>query len=214
MKAKTAGAVLAAMMLTWLVAGADLVRAGQAGATIGELLGWSAKPFAIGHRGFGDNLGEDPSRPIENTLRAVRFGFRAGVSVVEVDVQLTSEHEVVVFHDDFLSEEIPDGTIRLTCLNSLTTSALRERVAFVPTLRDVLDTASHWNERPGLVSGLMIIELKAAAPLCDPDDSQERAIVKAVTQVVREANMTDRVMFASLSPALLAIAQNRVPEIV
>jgi len=214
MRAKKAGAILAATMLAWLVAGADVVSAGQAGATIKDLLDLTVKPFAIGHRGFGDNLGEDPTRPIENTLRAVRLGFKAGVSVVEVDVQLTIEDEVVVFHDDFLAEQLPDGKFEVTCLNSLTTSALRERVPWVPTLSDVLETAREWNERPGHMSGLMIIELKAAAPLCDPDDSQERAIVKAVTKVVRKANMTDRVMFTSLSPALLAVAANRAPEIV
>src|SRR5215471_8006880 len=214
MRVTTTRAACTALMLTWLIVGAEVVWAGQAGATIEDLLDLTVKPFAIGHRGFGDNLGEDPTRPIENTLRAVRLGFKAGVSVVEVDVQLTSEDDVVVFHDDFLSEDVADGTVRLTCLNSLTTSALRERAPWVPTLRDVLDTAKHWNERPGPMSGLMIIELKAAAPLCDPDDSQERAIVKAVTKVVRGASMTDRVMFTSLSPALLAVAAIRAPEIV
>ncbi|PYO53390.1 MAG: hypothetical protein DMD83_24185, partial [Candidatus Rokuibacteriota bacterium] len=37
------------------------------GWTVDDLLDLDAKPFAIGHRGFGDNLGEDPARPIEDT---------------------------------------------------------------------------------------------------------------------------------------------------
>src|SRR5262245_50348039 len=63
--------------------------------TIEDLLELNVKPLAIAHRGFGDNLSPDdlgpadPTRPIENTVKAVRKGFRAGASVVEIDVQLT-----------------------------------------------------------------------------------------------------------------------------
>src|SRR5574342_420396 len=74
-------------------------------ATVDDLLDLEAAPFAIAHRGVGENAGEDPSRPIENTLRAIRAGFKAGVSVVEVDVQLTKDGQVAVFHDDYL---LPD----------------------------------------------------------------------------------------------------------
>ena len=174
MRARTAGAVLAAMLLTLLIVGAHRAEADRrhGGSTVDDLLALDAKPFAIGHRGFGENLGEDPSRPIENTVKAVRWGFKAGVSVVEVDVQVTKDHEVVAYHDDFLSD--------LTCLNSLTQAELQERLPFIRTLRAVLDEAKRFNERSEHLSGLVIIELKAPAPLCDPDDSQEQALVKTV----------------------------------
>lgn len=173
--------------------------------TVDQLLGLDVKPFAIGHRGFGDNLGEDPSRPIENTVRAVRKGFAAGVSVVEVDVQLTKDGEVAVFHDDFL----PD----FTCLNRLTFSELQERLPFVPSLHAVLNQARKVNQSSGPLRGLVILELKAAAPLCDPDDAQELAIVSAVTHVIRRMKMTNQVMLTSLSPALLYLAAAEAPEI-
>jgi len=51
-----------------------------------------------------------------------------------------------------------------------------------------------------------IVELKAAAPLCDPDDTQEHAIVSAVTSVIRRMGMTSQVMLTSFSPALLYLA--------
>jgi len=165
--------------------------------TFEDLFALDLRPFAIGHRGFGDNLGEDPSRPIENTVHAVRRGFRAGISVVEVDAQLTRDGEVAAFHDDFLD----DGT----CLNRLTFHELRRRQPHVARLDDVLDVAK---ER-----GLVIVELKAAAPLCDPHDAQERAIVTAVVRVTREANMTRQVLLTSFSPALLRLAAQKAPEI-
>ncbi len=155
-------------------------------------------PVAIGHRGFGDNLGEDPARPIENTVRAVRKGFLAGISVVEVDVQLTSDGEVAVFHDDFL----PD----FTCINTLTLAELQARRPHVPSLQAVLNQARKFNQSSGPLRGLLIVELKAASPLCDPGDTQEPAIVSSVVQVIRQKGMTNQVLLASFSPALLFLA--------
>ena len=173
--------------------------------TVDQLLELDVAPFAIAHRGFGAYLGEDPSRPIENTVRAVRKGFIAGVSVVEVDVQLTKDGEIAVFHDDFLSD--------FTCLNSLTLSELQDRLPFVPSLHAVLNQARKFNQSSGPLRGLVILELKAAAPLCDPDDTQEHAIVSAVTRVIRRMGMTDQVMLTSFSPALLYLAAAEAPEI-
>jgi glycerophosphoryl diester phosphodiesterase len=174
-------------------------------ATVAILLNLDVRPFAIAHRGFGDNRGEDPARPIENTIRAVRAGYMAGASVVEVDVQLTSDGEVVVYHDDFL----PD----LTCLNRLTLSELQERLPHVPSLQAVLQQARKFNDTSGPMSGLLIVEMKAAAPLCDPRDTQERVMVSAVTRVIRRMRMTEQVMLTSFSPALLSLARDEAPEI-
>jgi glycerophosphoryl diester phosphodiesterase len=174
-------------------------------ATIAALLNLEVRPFAIAHRGFGDNHGEDPTRPVENTLEAVRAGYEAGASVVEVDVQLTRDGEVVVFHDDFL----PD----FTCLNQLTRTELDALLPQAPTLREVLAIAAEFNDRSGPMSGLLIVELKPAAPLCDPEDAQERAIVTAVVRTIRGAGMTRQVLLTSFSPALLALAQHKAPEI-
>lgn len=173
--------------------------------TIEELLELRVRPFAIGHHGFGDNQGEDPSRPIENTVPSVRQAFRAGISVVEVDVQLTRDDEVAVFHDDFLSD--------FTCLNQLTFEQLRHRLPFVPRLEAVLHGARKFNEASGPLRGLVIVELKAAAPLCDPDDTHEQAIVAAVSRVIRRMGMTHQVAFTSFSPALLELASQQAPEI-
>ena len=173
--------------------------------TIEQLLDLNARPFAIAHHGFGANLGEDPTRPIENTLAAVRRGFRAGASVVEIDVQLTKDGHVVLYHDDFL----PD----FTCLHTLTLEALRARVPSISTLRAVLDLAREVNARSRTLGGLMIVELKAPSPLCDPDDTQEQAIVDAVVKVIRAARMINQVFVNSFSPALLLLMKEVAPEI-
>jgi glycerophosphoryl diester phosphodiesterase len=139
-------------------------------------------------------------------VAAVRQGSRAGASVVEVDVQLTRDGKVAVFHDDFL----PD----LTCLNQLSLDELQDHLPFVPTLEAVLQQARKLNEATGPLRGLVIIELKAAAPLCDPHDRQDRAIVAAASRVIHRVGMAHQVMFASFSPALLSLAADHAPQII
>jgi glycerophosphoryl diester phosphodiesterase len=172
-------------------------------ATIDDLLALEVRPIAIGHRGFGEISGDDPSRPIENTVGAVRQGFRAGVSVVEVDVQRTADGEIVAYHDDFLSD--------FTCINSLTLHQLRARMPEIATLHAVLWQARAF-EIPGELRGLVIVELKAPSPLCDPGDTQERALVSSVAAVIRRAGMTHQVILTSFSPVLLLHARALIPE--
>ena len=206
MIAKAPFRILVVAVLTVLALGAtraDAKRPAPA-ATMEMLLDLLVRPFAIAHHGFGDNNGEDPTRPIENTVPAVRKGYMAGASVVEVDVQLTRDGEVAVYHDDFLAD--------LTCLNALTMAELQARVPYIPSLQAVLNQARKFNntEPP---SGLLIVELKPVSPLCDPNDTQERAIVSAVVGVVRRMGMTNQVLLNSFSPALMFLASEEAPEI-
>src|SRR5262245_21979869 len=173
-------------------------------ATVDDLLALEVRPIAIGHRGFGQNLGENPSQPIENTMSAVRQGFRAGVSVVEVDVQRTADGEIVAYHDDFLSD--------FTCIHRLTLGQLRERMPHVATLH-AIPLESRSLERMGDLRGIVIVELKAPSPLCDPGDTQEFTIVSSVAAVIQRAGMTHQVMLTSFSPALLLYAQTLLPEV-
>ncbi|MGH7305109.1 MAG: glycerophosphodiester phosphodiesterase [Candidatus Rokuibacteriota bacterium] len=174
-------------------------------ATVEDLLGLEVHPVAIGHRGFGANLGEDPTRPIENTARGVRWGFRAGLSVVEVDVQRTLDGEIVAYHNDFLSD--------FTCINQLTRREVQARLPHIPTLRAVLMQARSFNRPWGPLRGLVIVELKALSPLCDPGDMQERALVLSVGDVIRRVTMTEQVVLTSFSPALLFHAKMEIPEV-
>jgi len=197
--------ILALGVLSLLAVGAapDRAKGHELRATVDELLALTVRPIAIGHRGFGENLGEDPNRPIENTLSAVRQGFRAGVSVVEVDVQRTADGEIVAYHDDFLSD--------FTCIHHLTLDQLRVRMPQVATLHAILLQARSF-ESPRELRGLVIVELKAPSPLCDPDDTQEHALVSSVAAVIRRAGMTHQVILTSFSPVLLLHARALIPE--
>ena len=175
--------------------------------TVDDFLRLSVGPIAIGHHGVGPyNPATNPGLPIENTADSVKLAYSLGARVVEVDVQLTQDGKLAVFHDDFLSD--------FTCLHSLTLDQLQARLPFVPELHDVLDVARHVNQKAGDdLGGILIVELKAFSPHCDPADEFEQPLVTAAANEVRQAKMAHQVIFDSFSPALLYLASQVVPEI-
>lgn len=178
----------------------------QQHSTAEDFLRINVRPIAIGHHGVGPNTGENPALPIENTVESVRQAYNFGARVVEVDVQLTRDGQLAVFHDDFLSD--------FTCIHSLTLDQLQQRLPYVPELRQVINVAREFNNRAGDdLGGILIIELKAFSPHCDPTDKFEQALMTAVVGEVNQAGMADRVIFDSFSPALLYLAAKAAPKI-
>src|SRR5438046_9776496 len=89
----------------------------QKRSTAQDFLQLNVRPIDIGHHGVGPNT-QDPSLPIENTVDSVRLAYSSGARVVEVDVQLTQDGQLAVFHDDFLSD--------FTCIHSLTLDQVQQ----------------------------------------------------------------------------------------
>ncbi|MCJ7500997.1 glycerophosphodiester phosphodiesterase [bacterium] len=168
---------------------------------IDDVLTTDMKPFAIGHRGYGVNLGEVPDNPIENTTKAVRRAFREGVQIVEVDANLTADNVAVVLHDDFL----PD----LTCINTLTFKEIKKILPEVSSLRQILKVSRTYSvmtesDRP---RGQVVVEIKTPTPFCvSLDDEPEaiQALVDAVLDDIRFTRMVDQVTIESFSPEILA----------
>jgi glycerophosphoryl diester phosphodiesterase len=174
--------------------------------TAEDFLRLGVRPIAIGHHGVGPNQGENPELPIENTVDSVRRAYSLGARVVEVDVQLTQDGRLAVFHDDFLSD--------FTCIDSLSLAQLQQRLPYVPELREVLKVARKFNEEAGDdLGGILIVELKAFSPHCDPSDELEQALVSAAVPEVRQAEMEDQVIFDSFSPTLLYLLAQTAPEL-
>jgi glycerophosphoryl diester phosphodiesterase len=177
----------------------------QKRSTAQDFLQLNVRPIAIGHHGVGPNT-QDPSLPIENTVESVRLAYSSGARAVEVDVQLTQDGQLAVFHDDFLSD--------FTCIHSLTLDQLQGRLPYVPELRQVINVAREFNNRSGDdLGGILIVELKAFSPHCDPADQLEQPLVSALVSEVRQTKMTNTVIFDSFSPALLYLAAQAAPGI-
>jgi glycerophosphoryl diester phosphodiesterase len=182
--------------------------AGSSAWTVADLYA-SPTPYALGHRGYGADA-VDPSGPLENTLDAFHQAFRDGIRVVELDLQRTADGKVVVFHDDFLQD--------FTCVNALTYDELLARFPQVPLFRAVLNSSRHFAFGDEL-SGIIFAEIKVPAPLCDAGNTSEQAevsesaLVAAVVDEIRAAQMQDQVILNAGSPSILARAALRAPEI-
>lgn len=173
--------------------------------TINDLINNQARPYLIGHRGYGDNLGEDPSRPIENSIASVDRAFSEGVSIVEVDVVMSADKKAVVLHDDYLQD--------FTCVNSLTYDELKQRLPYVPKLKQVLKLANKYARSTAHISGLVNIEVKTPSPLCDPLDTTEQDLVSAVFDAVQKSKYSEQVMIETFSPKLMLMFSTQSPAI-
>jgi glycerophosphoryl diester phosphodiesterase len=114
-------------------------------------LDWlTARPIA--HRGYHDRA----RGRIENTISAVSAAIDHRFAI-EVDLQLTADEQIVVFHDNTL-DRLTEATGRIDRLNLSTVRAarLRDTDDLIPTLRElleevggrvplVLELKSNWN---------------------------------------------------------------------
>lgn len=123
----------------------------------------TARPIA--HRGYHDaSLGR-----VENTLSAVRAAIDKRFAI-EVDLQLTRDGEVVVFHDDTV-DRLLEGTGRVDAhdLADLKALAFKSGSDRVPTLAELLETVAG--------AAPLVIELKS-------DFSGNRALERAAAPIL------------------------------
>lgn len=177
--------------------------------TLEDVFGTEALPFAIGHRGYGENspYSPDTDGPVENTAKAVKRAFREGIQMVEVDAVLSGDGVAVALHDDFLE----DGT----CVNSLDFDDLKDRLRDVSKLRDILKKARKFTKvkKSNRPSGQVLVEIKTPSPLCDPEDVTIPDLVEAVLEDIEETDMEEQVIIESFSPEILLEVKDEEPEI-
>lgn len=201
---KYCGVAITALMASFPLAQSSLAKPNMPSWTVDDLLASDIKPFIVGHRGSGANLDAD-SGPIENTLGSVKAAFRAGANAVEVDVVITKDGEVVALHDDYLTD--------LSCVNQLTFDELTIKYPDAPKLSQILKAAQKQAQRSFFTSGMVSIEIKAPAPLCDPEDTTGAALTDAVIDTINASGAQKLVWIESFSPAILQRAAQKAPHI-
>ncbi|MBO8163295.1 MAG: glycerophosphodiester phosphodiesterase [Brevibacillus sp.] len=143
------------------------------------------RPLIFAHRGAS-------ARNPENTLEAFRAAIRLGADGIELDVQLTSDLEVVVIHDPWL-ERTTDG---LGLVQKHTFAELRRlsagkwfhprfRAARIPSLREVLELVESTRLQ-------LIVELKN---FFVPQPGLEKRVI----ELIRLYKMEDRVVISSFN---------------
>lgn len=100
----------------------------------------------------------------ENTLEAFEAAAKiSGITGIELDVQLTSDNELVVIHDETV-DRVTNGTgnvkdFSLKTLKALKIGAGDKQYTTIPTLKEVLELLKPYCEKNGL---LINIELKTS----------------------------------------------------
>jgi glycerophosphoryl diester phosphodiesterase len=158
----------------------------------------TGKVSIVGHRGAA---GCAP----ENTLASFREGLNQGANIIELDVRLSADRHVVVFHDDQLDRTTnAHGPLAKRTLSELKTLdaggwfAPRHAGERIPTLEEVLAWA--YSRIP------LFIELKYS-PDTDP------FLDTAVAELILAHKMTDQVMVISFEHQALVRVKARAPDL-
>ena len=130
----------------------------------------------------------------ENTVRAMNRAFECGADAVEIDLRFTSDHKLVVIHDDTL-ERTTNGAGKVC---DMTIAQLRALDAGkgerIPELSEALSVAKRYS-RP------LVLELK------------EAGMEWQVLEEVAEAGLEDKVIISSFIHTSLRNLKEKAPEI-
>jgi glycerophosphoryl diester phosphodiesterase len=155
-------------------------------------------PFFFAHRGAS-------AHAPENTLAAFELAAKQGAPAIEFDVKLTSDHYVVIHHDQTL-ERTTNGSGPITkqplaALRELDAGSFfseRFRGEKIPTLDEVFEAVG---------KKLFInVELTNYATPFD-------GLVDVVVPLVKKHGLEKRVMFSSFFPTNLARARQLLPSV-
>ncbi|OKY75366.1 MAG: hypothetical protein BM485_08855 [Desulfobulbaceae bacterium DB1] len=151
--------------------------------TLEELL-TTELPLVVAHRGASGNAPE-------NTAAAIRLALDAGARMMEIDVQITRDGEVVVFHDSTLDRtssgtgEIRNFTYRRLCgLDAGSWFGPGFSGEGIPRLVDLF----------ALVRGKACLNVEIKPPAAGEDWRKRIDLIAAVT---RDASMTAHTLFSS-----------------
>lgn len=157
--------------------------------------------WVIAHRGASR---EAP----ENTLAAFRLAMEQGADMLELDIRLTRDQQIVVFHDKLLKRTSNgEGKLSLMSLEELRRldagswfDPLRYAGEPIPTLREVLELTA------GKI--MLNIEIKAEA-VQRHDDTLERALLA----LLQEYQMVPHTMVSSFNTLTLIRIKERAPQL-
>jgi len=138
--------------------------------------------LVIAHRG-------DTRDHLENTLPAIESAVKLGVDGIEVDLQLTRDERVVLFHDDDLKRLAQrEGTIQDFSLAELQKIPLINRGS-IPTLEDLLDLAGK--------HCLLNLEIKTLPHCYAPGDGR---LEKKIAECLHRFSLDESILMSSFHP--------------
>lgn len=147
--------------------------------------------MVVAHRGFS-------GRAPENTMAAFTMALDAGVSMIELDVQLSADNNVVVIHDSTVDRttngegSVSDYTLdELKKLDAGSWFDEKYKEERIPALEEALDLIAP--------KAWVNIEIKATRIIRKADTY----IADATVAVVRKMGLLERVLFSSFNHKLV-----------
>lgn len=159
------------------------------------------KPLVIGHRGL-------PYKVTENTLESAKAAVDGGADIVELDVRLTKDGEIIIYHEEQL-ESITTGSgvttdYTLEELKKLTVTKSVHYGPFekykdlkIPTLKEYFD---EFKKNDNV---FFFVELKA----------NSKELTTATCKLIEEYGLKDRVAILSFYANLMPIAEEALPGV-
>lgn len=139
----------------------------------------------------------------ENTLAATRIAIEQGADFIEVDLQLTSDREVVLMHDPDLDRttnghgRVSDRTLaEVRSLDAGSWFAKSFAGEPVPTLAEFID----------------VIETAPTSAMMELKGEWTGADIDPVVELLREHGMTNRVVLESFEVGTLILLHEQAPE--
>ncbi|GMA32607.1 glycerophosphodiester phosphodiesterase [Litorihabitans aurantiacus] len=156
------------------------------------------RPLVVAHRGAS-------AHAPQNTLPAFELACRAGADAIELDLQLTRDRGVAVFHDDTV-DALTDGSGAVADLTLAQLHALDAGSSFapewagtrVPAWEDVLDVV---RAHPGTD---LLVEVKGS--FCTAE-------VAPMLAAIEDAGMAGRVVVQSFWPDTVAAVRDVAPHL-
>ncbi len=160
-------------------------------------------PLVIAHRG-------DSERRPENTLLAFESAVAVGAELVELDVQLSSDDQVVVIHDD----RVDRTTNGEGAISEMTLGEIRGLSAGYPSR---FGSAYEGERVPTLGEALQLLRGRARVMIeikrATPDGAGGPGIEARVVEEIRRHDASDGVALISFDPAALKRVLALAPEV-
>ncbi|MBI3996033.1 MAG: hypothetical protein HY352_00085 [Candidatus Omnitrophica bacterium] len=151
--------------------------------------GQRARPIVIAHRGAS-------AVAPESTRAAINAAIRAGAAMIELDVQMTRDGRLVVFHDDRL-ERTTNGAGRLRATTYARLARLDAGTWFDPRFSgERILLASH---------ALRFIPPRVRINLEVKRTTRPKALVRTIRALLRRTRHSSRILLSSFDATLLRL---------
>lgn len=185
--------------------------------------------FKVGHRG---TRGLMP----ENTIEAMTKGIEVGANMVEMDVHITKDGQVVVYHDESFDPAytlMPDGSkipakerkkytfyqMNYTDIKPFIISTNRaypqqeNKKTYAPLLGELIDAVDAFTKAKGLPDVYYLVEIKSAEKTDGFDQPAPEPYMKLVMDVLQPKKLGKRLIIQSFDMRPLQVLHRTHPEV-